>query len=77
MNNLLKRYIKLVLEGDKLARVPQQLVSSDGENSGKVDDKEEEKMSHDGVQEFSGAGAVAGYVLPLGMKTTTVKNKRK
>lgn len=64
MSKLLKRYITMVLEDARLARVPQQLVSPDGEQSGNSEDGKEEAED---VYEFSGAGAGAGYTLPLGM----------
>jgi hypothetical protein len=62
MSELLKKYIRLVVEGD-IARVPNQLLSPD--ESPKSDSNEIE----DNVQEFSsvGGGAVMGYSLPLGM----------
>ena len=57
----------------RLARVPQQLVSPDGEQSGTTDDNEEAED----VKEFSGAGAAAGFTLPLGMSPTSIDSQKK
>lgn len=71
MNNLLKTYLKMVVEGE-IARVPNQLMS--------VGDSEKEKEEN--VNEFSsiGGGSIAGYTLPLGMNPDSAgrqKNRSK
>lgn len=62
---LLKEFIKLATESP-LARVPNQLLSPDGDNHA---EKEESPSGDDAaqVQEFSGVGSIMGYSLPLGM----------
>lgn len=68
--SLLKRYIRLIIAESPLARVPTQLLPPD-EDGGKVksDDEQEE------LEEFSGAGAIAGYTAPLGMSKKDKKGK--
>jgi hypothetical protein len=58
---LLVRYVRMVLESARDARVPNQLIEPDtGSEDGKKRDEVED------VNEFSGVGAVAGYTAPLG-----------
>jgi hypothetical protein len=57
---LLMRYVKMVLESAKDARVPNQLVGNEESESDKKDKKQD-------VDEFSGVGAIAGFTGPLGM----------
>jgi hypothetical protein len=69
---LLKRYIKMVME-DVTRPAPNQLLSPEqaDEDSGTEEASE--------IDEFSGAGAVAGYTAPLGInpdKLNRKKNKR-
>jgi len=75
MHNLLRRYIRTVIEA-RLARVPQQLVSAD--SSEHSDEGHEDEGTEECVQEFSaaGSGAVAGYSLPLGMNPDAVGRKK-
>lgn len=64
-NFLLEEFIRLILVENPDARVPTQLLSPDevkGDKEGKDHDVENQ-----GIEEFSGAGAIAGYTLPLGM----------
>lgn len=68
MSKLLKEFIETFLETG-LARVPQQLVSTEDEQA---DNGEEEE----GVNEFSGAGGAAGYTLPLGMDPDSAGRKK-
>jgi hypothetical protein len=72
MSNLLKRYVKLMLETDS-ARVPQQLVSSETDGQSGNSDSGEEAED---VNEFSGAGGAAGYTLPLGMDPDAAGRKK-
>jgi hypothetical protein len=70
-NKLLVRYIKMALDEAALsARVPQQLMPN-SESGDKDKDNEEEN-----VQEFSGAGAVAGFTAPLGMSADSLGRKK-
>ena len=72
MGNLLEQYVKLMLETG-LARVPQQLVSSETDGqSGNSDNGEEAED----VNEFSGASGAAGYTLPLGMDPDAAGRKK-
>jgi hypothetical protein len=55
------------------ARVPQQLISPDEEESG-----DKKKNETDGsLDEFSGAGAIVGYALPLGASNSKKKLRRR
>lgn len=68
-----------IKEATEQARVPTQLVSPDNEDN-EEEGKEECGAEEDEVQEFSAAGAVAGYALPLGMdpdKSGRKKNSSK
>lgn len=67
MSPLLRRYLRLVIEQAHMARVPNQLVEPDGEEG---DDEAE------AVDEFSGAGAVAGYTAPLGADPDSMGRKK-
>jgi len=71
---LLKRYIQEAVAEAKLARVPNQLMAPEKEESGNEDETVEN------VNEFSGVGAIAGYSGPLGMDPDRLgrkKNSRK
>lgn len=71
---LLKRYIQEAVAEAKLARVPNQLMEPEKEESGNEDEAVEN------VNEFSGVGAIAGYGGPLGMDPDRLgrkKNSRK
>jgi hypothetical protein len=68
---LLMRYVRMVLESDRSAHVPNQLVDDDDTES-EGDDKEE---AH-GVTEFSGVGAIAGYTGPLGIDPGSMGRKK-
>lgn len=77
MGNLLMRYIRLAVQEAHLARVPNQLVSTDSGNEG--DENEEQELD-----EFCGVGGggIVGYNGPLGggnakHPTATVGKKRK
>ena len=70
---LLVRYLRLAIGESRNANVPTQLIEPDS-----VDDND--KRNLDQVDEFSGAGAVAGYIAPLGMspdKLGRKKNKKR
>lgn len=70
---LLVRYLRLAIGESRNANVPTQLIEPDS-----VDDND--KRNLDQVDEFSGAGAVAGYTAPLGMspdKLGRKKNKKR
>lgn len=54
-------YIGLVLRETHLARVPNQLITDDGQEG----DDDDEDVGED-VNEFSGCGAAMGYTGPLG-----------
>ncbi len=72
--SLLKRYIQEAIAEAKLARVPNQLLEPEKEESGDEDETVEN------VSEFSGVGAIAGYSGPLGMDPDRLgrkKNSRK
>lgn len=74
MNDLLKQYIKMIVEA-KLARVPNQLIGSEDV----ADEQEEEQSTDDAVedvQEFSAAGGVVGYALPLGADPDSYGRKK-
>jgi len=61
MSDLLRQYIKsIILEMQGNAHVPNQMVGSSKPGEDKESDKEEE------IDEFSGAGAIAGFAAPLG-----------
>lgn len=63
--SLLKRYISEVLvEMQKQARVPTQLID--------VDDEQDD----DAIEEFSGVGAIAGYTGPLGADPSDLGRKK-
>jgi hypothetical protein len=82
MQSLLEEFIRLVIEGQS-ARVPNQLISPEEastEDSGSED--EWDVGQENSVEEFSGAGAIAGFTLPLGMSPGDVnvgsrRNKKK
>lgn len=65
---LLRQYIETVVAESPLARVPTQLLPPE-DSSGRGKSKKRKDKEGDEVKEFSGsgAGAVAGYTLPLGM----------
>lgn len=67
MSQLLRTYLKMVLEGE-IARVPNQLMSINSDS-----EKEEEN-----VNEFSsiGGGSIVGYSLPLGMNPDLAGRKK-
>ena len=72
--SLLVKYIQAAVIEAKLARVPNQLMAPEKEESGNEDETVES------VNEFSGVGAIAGYTAPLGMdpdKLGRKKNSRK
>ena len=69
MSKLLEEYIKLALGEAHLARVPQQLTPP-------TDIKKEDEEADDSVEEASGTGAIAGYVLPLGMSPDSAGRKK-
>ena len=71
MSNLLKRYIRLMVEEAHLARVPNQLVSSDTSDAG----QEDEGTTED-VNEFSGVGGIMGYTGPLGIDPDSLGRKK-
>lgn len=68
--SLLQKYIELTLE-TRLARVPSQLLPSDGES-----EDGDETCEQENVNEFSGVGAVAGYGVPLGMNPDKLGRKK-
>lgn len=67
---LLMRYVKMVLESAKDARIPNQLV---GNEDSETDKKKKEKQD---IDEFSGVGAVMGYSAPLGMNPDDMGRKK-
>jgi hypothetical protein len=69
---LLVKYIRMVME-DVTRPAPNQLLSPEqaDEDSGKEGCAEKE------IDEFSGAGAIAGYTAPLGMDPDSPKVGRK
>lgn len=68
-NRLLVRYIWLALSEDVgLARVPNQLMQPDGASSDAQDEE--------GIDEFSGVGAIAGYSAPLGADPDKLGRKK-
>lgn len=60
---LLEEFIRLALQETPLARVPNQLMTFDGEPAEKG---EPEEVDAEQVQEM-GVGSIMGYSLPLGM----------
>jgi hypothetical protein len=80
MSKLLKEYIRLALDEVTPARVPQQLISPDASSDKETEDQADghtEEENDNSVKEFSGAGAIVGYALPLGMQPTDTRVKRK
>lgn len=71
MSKLLVEFIRLAVKEAHLARVPQQLLSPSGSEEGLEDED-----SKEGVNEFSGVGAIAGYTGPLGASPDTLGRKR-
>lgn len=67
---LLVRYIREIIESSPIARVPNQLIDPD-ETDGKEESEER------GIEEFSSAGAVAGYTAPLGLGSTAMAGYRR
>ncbi len=67
---IIKKYIKLCIaeSTDALARVPTQLLSPQENQDQKDNNKDKEKSNDDSVDEFSGAGAAAGFTTPLNVK---------
>lgn len=59
---MLEKFIRMVLAENPDARVPTQLLSPDD-----VKGQEDRGHEEEGIEEFSGVGAIAGYTLPLGM----------
>lgn len=74
----LRHYIRLLVEEQALARVPNQLVNKDEKNDKSEDDKKEEDLAQD-VSEFSsvGGGSVMGFSAPLGMSARDLKKRKK
>jgi hypothetical protein len=67
----------MVIEAQS-ARVPNQLISPETasiENRGTGDEDEWVDGQEDSVEEFCGAGAIAGYTLPLGMGAGNLNHK--
>lgn len=60
MGHLLMHYLRLAVREAHLARVPNQLISDDGQEGDENEDVGED------VYEFSGCGAAMGYTGPLG-----------
>lgn len=58
--DVLRNFIKLAIYEAKIARVPQQLVHDE-----ETETDENEEINK--VDEFSSAGAIAGYTAPIGM----------
>lgn len=71
MSKTLVEYIRLALREAALARVPQQLVTTEED-----DGKEGTEGTEGDVNEFSGAGAVAGFTGPLGMSPDELGRKK-
>jgi hypothetical protein len=69
-NQLLVRYIRLIMQEARDARVPQQLLAPEDSEKGS------EKDEVENVVEFSGVGAIAGYTAPLGMSPGKKKRTR-
>lgn len=76
MSELLKQYIRMIVSEGEIARVPNQLLSPDGDSKREDDDGNGEAM--DDVQEFSsvGGGNIMGYSLPLGMNPDAAGRKK-
>lgn len=93
MSNLLRKFIRTLLEAeDRNANVPNQLITP-----GKKSKKKDEDDEKEGIEEFSAAGTgavagapaapmggntmasgnIAGYTLPLGMAGGGVPQKKK
>lgn len=70
MSKLLLKYIRMAIDEAKLARVPNQLIEPDSEQD---DDSNTEV---DNVDEYSGAGSIAGYVAPLGVDPNDIGRKK-
>lgn len=71
MSNLLKEYIKLVIEQAHLARVPNQLISDNGH-------EDEEEIDNDvDVNEFCAVGAAGGSSNIMGFSDPLSKNSSK
>lgn len=79
---LLEKLIRLMIEDDRNANVPNQLLTADA-----LEDEfgDEERVYHDeqtdeesGIQEFSGvgSGAIAGYTAPLGIDPDRLGRKK-
>lgn len=67
-----------MIQEERNANVPTQLIDPDDLNKDKEVESTDEKT--DGIKEFSGCGAVAGYTGPLGINPDALgrkKNKRK
>lgn len=67
------RYIKMVLREAGLARVPNQLLSTDAAENGKRNAEDE---TTEDVNEFSSAGSIAGYSAPLGVNPDALGRKK-
>ena len=86
MNSEFRTYIQMliseIMEENSLPTASQLVSSNKGESS--LDDEDDLKNKR-GLEEFSGAGAIAGFSLPLGMSPdqpvagskTRKKNKKR
>jgi hypothetical protein len=88
MNKEFRTYIRMLIsEIVKENNLPtaSQLVSSDKDKGESSQDDEDDLENECGLEEFSGAGAIAGFSLPLGMSPdqpvagskTRKKNKKR
>jgi hypothetical protein len=74
MSKLLRDYIRSILFEIQDYRVPNQLISKDGNNSSDKENQDSEKE----MDEMSlGAGGIAGFTAPLGMPGEDLKNYKK
>lgn len=74
--SLLVRYIRMALAEATQARVPNQLLSPiQNDQDGEAEDGNDEETTEN-VNEFSGAGSIAGYSAPLGMDPDKLGRKK-